>query len=182
MAEVRYARPGEPLAPPYAPGAFILTHGPVFVNKMIRFGEALRYRGDLRPYAYWSHAAVVVDEQGTLIQALTHGVSKGHISDYTAQPVAYVDVVQSEQDRTESVAFARQALGEGYGFLTIVAVALHALTGGRLVIGIDGTEICSGLVARCLERGPTIFTHHDPSNITPADLSRHFGVGRPLGW
>jgi hypothetical protein len=37
-------------------GDFLLTHGAAWTSRLIRFGEAIRYRGRNRLFAHWSHA------------------------------------------------------------------------------------------------------------------------------
>jgi hypothetical protein len=78
------------------------------------------------------------------------------------------------------VSFARESLGERFGWVTMASTAIHLATGGRLNISLDGTTICSGLVARCLERG-SLVNIRDPAQMMPADLARLFGVRAPDG-
>jgi hypothetical protein len=70
----------EPAHPPL-PGDFILTHGPDWISRLIRFGQGIRYRGSDRQYAYWNHAALIVGPD-ELIEALGHGVSRTTLSAY----------------------------------------------------------------------------------------------------
>jgi hypothetical protein len=65
-----------------------------------------------------------------------------------------------------------------YGYMTIVSIALSPITGGKLNIGYDGQMICSGLMARALERTTAIF-NRTPSHIMPADLAKFFSVEPP---
>ena len=78
-------------------------------------------------------------------------------------------------NRTHEVEFAQACLHNHYGWLTIVSIALSLLTGSKLGFGVDGQEICSALVARCLERTGEIFPT-DPWHIMPADLAKYYGV------
>jgi hypothetical protein len=52
------------------------------------------------------------------------------------------------------------------------------LTGCKFTFGVDGQVICSGLVARCLERTSIIFPGA-AGNVSPADLAKQFGVTPP---
>jgi uncharacterized protein YycO len=169
------ARPGE-----YDPGDFILTHGSAFYSKLIRFGQRLRFRGQNQKYAWWNHAAMIISETGDLIEALGPGVEKTHIDKYksTEYHLVRLGSLADRHDRQQVVAFAEWSLGEKYGWLTIVNIALALLFGGRFDFGIDGQTICSGLVARALERTNAIFDRA-PSNIMPADLARYFNVTPP---
>ncbi len=154
------------------PGDFLLTHAYAWTSRLIRFGESLRYRGSNRTFAYWSHAVAVVSADGEIVEALGSGVTGGNISKYTGTDYVYVRIQGSDPDRAEMAAFAREQIGWQYGFLTIASIVLSLLTTGRLRFGLSGTEICSGLVARMLERGTYIWV--DPSSIMPADLARFF--------
>jgi hypothetical protein len=44
---------------------------------------------------------------------------------------------------------------------------------------VDGTEICSGLVARGEERTRAIFSR-EPSHVMPADLAKYYDAPLPL--
>jgi len=86
---------------------------------------------------------------------------------------AWQDVI--DVNRTHEVEFAQACLHNHYGWLTIVSIALSLLTGSKLGFGVDGQEICSALVARCLERTGEIFPT-DPWHIMPADLAKYYDV------
>jgi uncharacterized protein YycO len=177
-AAERFA-PGEAAAPDaYAPGDFILTHGTAWTSWFIRFGQRIRFRGKDSRYAHWSHAALIVSGQGDVIEALGAGVQKRNIDVYKHTEYFVVRIDASPDDRNEEVAFAEYCLGESYGFLTIVSIALGLLTGAKFTFAFDGQTICSGLVARALERTTAIF-NRTPSHIMPADLAKFYGVEPP---
>jgi len=163
------------------PGDFALTRGHEWTGVMIRIGERLRYRGPNRRFAYWNHAALITDSNGGIIEALGSGVQAGNISKYT--PIDY-QVVRlenvSDEDREHEVAFAKDCLARNqkYGYLTILSIALSLLFGGRLGFGIDGQEICSGLVGRALERTGEVFAE-EPWHMMPADLAQAYQVEPP---
>ena len=81
-------------------------------------------------------------------------------------------------DRDQVVEFARYCRDHQYGYLTIVSLTLSLATGSRLSFGVDGQEICSGLVARALERAGEIFPE-EPWHATPAGLAKFYGVNPP---
>lgn len=172
--------PGESIQNP-KPGDFVLTRGHEWTSVMIRVGERLRYRGENRRFAYWNHSALFTDEKGGIIEALGSGVRAGNISKYT--PIDYkvvrLDSVPDEY-RQHEVAFAEHCVAKHaeYGYLTILSIALSLLFGGRLGFGIDGQEICSGLVSRALERTGEIF-EEDPWHMMPADLAQAYQVEPP---
>ncbi len=159
------------------PGDFLLTHAYAWTSRLIRFGERLRYRGKNRQFTYWSHAVAVVSPDGGIVEALGRGVTAGHISKYAGTDYVYVRIQSSPEDRTEMAAFGNAQVGQQYGFVTIASIALSLLTTGRLRFQLAGTEICSGLVARMLERGTYVWDV--PASIMPADLARFFNVHPP---
>ena len=161
-------------------GDFILTHGSDIFGHLIRVGQALRFHGEDRKYTYWNHAALIVDEQGTLIEALSQGVCQTNISHYTPAEYHLVRLgsTANDEDRAEAVRFARTAVGDRYGWLTIANIGLRLLTGGKLAFEMDGQFICSGLVARAMERTRAIF-NHNTEGIMPADLAKYYQVEPP---
>lgn len=165
-------------APEFQRGDFILTHGKAWTSRIIRFGQRLRFVGESRKYARWNHAAILVDDEGALVEALGAGVKRRHLSAYEGTEYHLVRISASDADRDQVVAFAEWSLEQPYAFVTIVSIALSLLTGAKFTFAFDGQQICSGLVARALERTDAIF-HRMPSHIMPADLAKYFGVEPP---
>jgi uncharacterized protein YycO len=162
----------------YNPADFILTHRSGVFSWLIRVGQRLRYRGQRAKYAHWSHAALVVDATGQIIEALGRGVTRSNISEYKNVEYHLVKLTTAiPPDRAHAVEFAAYCATahERYGWLTIVSIAFSFVTGSKLSFGIDGEQICSGLVARCLERAGEIFDQ-DPSHLPPAGLAEHWNV------
>jgi uncharacterized protein YycO len=160
------------------PGDFILTHGDEWTSKLIRFGQSLRYRGAAAKYTYWNHTALVVDSAGALVEALGTGVAKRSIHDYDPTQYTVVRIDASDEDRLEAATFATTSIGAEYGWLTIASLGLSLLTGGKFAFAFDGQLICSGLVARSLERTTAIFKH-DAARIMPAELAEIYAVEPP---
>jgi uncharacterized protein YycO len=159
-------------------GDFILTHGDEWTSKLIRFGQSLRFRGSSAKYTYWNHTALVVDATGTIVEALGTGVAKRSIHDYDPTQYTVVRIDASTEDRLEAATFATSSIGARYGWVTIVSIAFSLVTGGKFAFAIDGQLICSGLVARALERTTAIFKH-DPARIMPAELAAIYDVEPP---
>ena len=184
---VERCAPGEE-AVAYRPGDFVLTHGDAWTSKLIRFGQRLRIHGDDRKYTHWNHAAIIVSEDGALIEALGAGVMRTQLSKYEASEYHLVRIAADGDDRAQAVAFAEWAAGDTgdphggkrqrYGFLTLVSIAYTLVTGGKFTFGIDGQAICSGLVARAMERTGAIF-NRTPTHIMPADLAKYYAVEPP---
>ncbi|HEY7889850.1 MAG TPA: hypothetical protein VIC29_16640 [Steroidobacteraceae bacterium] len=176
----RYGPAEEAVPGEYAPGDFILTHSHGLFGRLIRIGESLRYWGADAKYARWNHAAMIVSADGRLIEALSQGVVRSHISKYKSTEYVVVhlnDEDADDRDRQQAVAYAGYCVREkeGYGWLTICNIGLALLTGCKFTFGVDGQVICSGLVARCLERTSVIFDGA-ASNVSPADLAKQFHV------
>lgn len=183
-AAIQRYGPGE-AATDGQPGDFILTHGGKLYDRLTQWAQSLRMHGGDRKYTRWNHAAILVDTHGAIIEADGKGVCLENLSKY--QPTEYylVHIDASQEDRAEEVSFARSCLGKPYGKVTICSIFLSLITGTTLAFGLDGTEICSGLVAQSLVRTNVIFDK-DPTHIMPADLAKYFKVeppakGTPIG-
>lgn len=170
------ARPGD-----YHPGDFILTHGNHISSKFIRFGQTIRFLGDDRKYTWWSHAALLRRANGDLIEAVNAGVIETNISRYKDTEYHLVhleDSLADPRDREQAVKFAEASVGQSYGFVAVASIALSLLTGAKFAFGYEGQQICSGLVARALERSSVIFDRSPPHTL-PADLAKLFKVEPP---
>lgn len=159
----------------FDPGDFILVKGKGMQGRLIKFGQQLRIHGADRKYVDWSHAALIVDRAGTLIEAVGKGVRQVPLDHYIDRHYRIYRIKASDEDREQVVAFARWALDEHaeYGPLTIVSIALSILTGSNLRFSIDGQFVCSGLVASALQRTGSIFSR-SATHIAPADLAKYF--------
>ncbi len=169
-----YFEPGE-AATEFDPGDFILVKGHGFQGWLIKFGQKARIHGADRKYVEWAHAALIVDREGTLIEAVGTGVRKKPLDYYTGRHYQIFRVKTSDENRAEAVAFARSVLDKNarYGLMTIMSIALSMLTGSKLTFFMDGQYVCSGLVASALERTGSIF-NRSAANITAADLAKYF--------
>lgn len=158
------------------PGDFLLLDaGTDIFSRLIRFGQRLRFGGANARYTRWNHAALFVDTNGSIIEALSSGVTLSNVVKYQPYDYVVVRIDASDADRLEAVNFAKACLNDGYGWLTIASIVLSVLTGSKFSFGYDGQEICSGLVARALERTNAIFPR-DGSHMMPADLARYYRV------
>jgi uncharacterized protein YycO len=139
----------------FSSGDFILTHSSSFYGWLIRFGQRLRFQGDDRKYCSWNHAAMIVSSNGDVVEALNAGVRRTHINAYASTEYTLVHLqpaLADHHDRSQVVAFANWCLGQPYDWFTIISIALSLVTGGKFTFGFEGQSICSGLVARGLER------------------------------
>lgn len=116
--------------------------------------------------------------EGDLIEAVGAGVVPSHLAKYDGVEYHLVRISASPEDRAQAVAFARASLQQGYGYATVVSIAISLATGAKFSFGFNGQQICSGLVARALERTSAIF-QQEPSHITPAELAKLYGAEPP---
>jgi hypothetical protein len=120
-------------------------------------------------------------QNGDLIEAINAGVIETNISRYKDTEYHLVhleDSLADAHDREQAVRFAEWSLGQEYGFVVVVSIGLSLLTGAKFAFGYEGQAICSGLVARALERSSVIF-NRSPSHTLPADLAKMFKVEPP---
>jgi uncharacterized protein YycO len=145
---------------------------------VIQFGQGLRFSGKDAPYTYWNHSALIVTADGAIIEALGPGVRRNTLAAYHGTQYTVVHIDASNEDRKEMVAFAEHWVGGQYDWATIVSITLSLLTGAKFSFGFAGQQICSGLVARALERTTAIFDQ-EPSHVMPAELAKMFAVTPP---
>ncbi len=180
VAAERYG-PGD-AAEGLATGDIVLTHGSYWTSRMIRFGQRLRFRGARQRFAHWNHVALVLDEEGNLGEALSDGVVRTKLSNYTGTEYHVVRVQCSDEDRTQIAAFATAVLDAPsrtrYGWLTIVSLFFTLTLGSKIVFGKVGTAICSGFACEALVRTGAIFPR-PPAYMMPADVAEYFGVAEP---
>lgn len=171
----------------WVPGDVILTHSPHgLFGHLIRFGEKLRYRSkEEEPYTWFNHAAIVVSpdpktDEPRLAEALGKGIEANLAAKYSPEWFAYIDIGATKDDRDQIVEFAERevALHAPYGALQIASIAGSLITSGRVTVGMDGSEICSALVAKAL-RGAGYWWERerrivDETYLTPADLAASF--------
>lgn len=157
-------------------GSFFLTHRSGPASRIIGLGERLRSK--TRPYAYWTHCGVFLNEQGDIVEALTAGVTKDNISVYKDIPYAIVHIQANDTDVVEMMQYLMYCIGEEYNWLEILAAGINMVTGSTISLGVDGHQICSALVASTMTRAGAIFDM-SADHITPADLGRYFNVPTP---
>ena len=160
-------------------GDFILTHHGKFAGAAIRWGQALRFHGAQRKYAYWNHAALVVSAEGDLVEALVRtGATRSHLDKYKSVEYTLVRTKAAPLDQAQIVYFADRIVGEPYGFLQDLSVFVNYATGNKLSFGHNGTIMCSALVASAQLRAGAYFDRDAPS-IAPADLALAYQVEKP---
>ncbi|MDE1868182.1 MAG: hypothetical protein KGI08_10805 [Thaumarchaeota archaeon] len=157
----------------YTAGDFILVRGTGLFDRLIQFGQSLRFS---KEQSKFNHTALIVASDGSLIEAIGGGVKLTNISKYPVDQFKIIHINASVEDRTEMISFAKSCLNDGYGFLNFICAAFCVLTGLKLIFGFSSTDICSGLIARALER-TSFIPRKDPIAYTPADLAKDFEKG-----
>src|SRR6188472_1650226 len=92
-----------PVAVIDTPLVLLLIRSTNWLGSLIRFFERVRFRRPTdRPFAYWSHAALVVTSGEHLIEVLHTGVVLRKIGKYRNQEYHYVYLDLSESDRSKA--------------------------------------------------------------------------------
>jgi uncharacterized protein YycO len=168
--------PGEE-ATRFDPGDFILTHRVRPMAALIRFAEKIRFRGPDSVYAHWSHVALVVAENGDLVQAETLGVERVPISKYQSKEYHLVRLGPGfgPEGRKRAVEYANAQVGQAFGFLALTGAAIFLLFGLHVRLMRRDHQICSGLVVRALLKGG-LLQDADPALMLPAHLAKIYDV------
>lgn len=159
----------------FIPGDFILVSTSGILAKCIRTGQFLRYHGKLRDYSHWNHAAIIVDTEGTVVEAAGRGVRYSNISEYKETEYYLVSTKLNKQSRDQAVAAAKSFVKDKYGWFTIISIMLQLITGIEFQFSFGNSVICSGVVAQSLWAGGIIFDSN-PYQMMPADLASAYDV------
>jgi hypothetical protein len=169
--------PAGTTAPDLRPGDFLLTgvKAQGIVSHIIKLGSWLR--GYDKLHRRFSHAVLILDQGGSIAEALADGVVVNHISRFHDDDYVIVHTDVDEHDTRQVLQFADAVVDARtqYGFVTFIGLGIYCLTGGQLCIQKAGTAICSGFVADALTRAGFIWDR-PPYSMMPADLAKHFGV------
>jgi hypothetical protein len=172
MAAVERYGPGEE-AKDFTPGDFILAHRHNLIAGLISQAEKRRFGGADAVYAHWTHAALVVAQDGSLVEAETTGVKRSPISRYRDDEYHLVRLGAAfdSGSRARAVAYATSQVGKGFGFLDMFGAALYLLFGWPLRLVRRNHLICSTLVVHALQQGGEA-GNLDPALTLPADLAK----------
>lgn len=143
------------------------------LGRLIQAGERARY-GD-SDFARWTHSALIVSEAGDICEAIEKGVALDNIEKYRGTDYLVVHVSASSDQRALACGFARTRVGDHYGIVNFVGLAVQALFGWNLSLHMDGQFICSGLVARATEKYIDAYPR-SPENMMPGDLAYFWGA------
>jgi len=165
----------------WTPGDFLMAHSESWHNKLIQWAQRQAARGAETRFAYWDHTALVVSGDGDMVEAIpSQGVTRSKAHQYLFSDYHVVHIQATDEARRRVVEYAEWAVDQGtrYGWWSVVGIACMMVSGGRFTFHIPGQEICSGVVARAMERAGALF-RTTPSHVTPADLARFYGVEPP---
>jgi uncharacterized protein YycO len=157
----------------FTPGDFILTHRHNPIAGLITVAERRRFRGADAVYAHWSHCALLVADDGSLVEAEDTGVRRSPISKYKADEYHLVRLGRAfdSRGRELAVGYANAQVGQAFGYFALFGAATFLLTGLPVQLIRRDHQICSGLVVRALQAGG-LLRDLDPSLTLPADLAK----------
>ncbi|HEV3047428.1 MAG TPA: hypothetical protein VGY13_08725 [Solirubrobacteraceae bacterium] len=149
------------------------------LGKLIQAGERVRFGNS--DFARWTHSTLIVSEGGEIVEAIESGVSEDNIEKYRGTDYMIVHVNASPEQRALACGFARSRVGERYGIVNFLGLALQCLFGVTLSVHLGGQYICSGLVARGTEKYIEGYPR-TPEDMMPGDLAYFWGAssGEPL--
>jgi hypothetical protein len=151
-------------------GDIVFVRGHGFVSSVIRWAQRRRYP---EKYACWTHVAIVLNNDGTVAEALTrHGLVQRNIFRDWNPDTEYeiVSPFSTYDMRCTMVELLRQMLSEreAYDWFDILSVGLSLMTGCRITFGLASHQICSGAAAVVLIAcGYPFF---NPSRVPPAGV------------
>lgn len=149
------------------------------LGKLIQAGERTRFGNT--DFARWTHSALIVSETGDIVEAIEKGVARNNIFKYRDTDYMIVHVTASDAQRELACGFADTRVGDKYGIVNFIALAVQALFGWTISFHVDSQFICSGLVSRATEKYITAYPR-SPENMMPGDLAYFWDAtsGEPL--
>jgi hypothetical protein len=156
-------------------GDVVLIRGPGWLGRLIRFGAWWRFREEFPRYGYWSHAALVINDAGHLLEVHVRGVALCGIEKYRDCDFCRVRLDLSAAARHEVANYARGCLGQRYDLWGAVLLAISVTLGDLFRVPDTGKPGCVSLIARALQRAGVTFDR-SPPEMMPADLAKKFGV------
>jgi uncharacterized protein YycO len=122
--------------------------------------------------SHWNHVALFT--AGGIVEALSSGVVLSPFFKYQNHPGAQTVRVDAP-DWPLAEAYALSRVGRRYNRTEIASQFCAQMLRSRFYFGIEGEDICSGLVGEALERAGLSFPV-DGERMTPGGLAAFFGV------
>jgi uncharacterized protein YycO len=158
------------------PGDLVLIRGTTWRSKVILFGERIRFRTpEDRPFAHWSHVALVTSSAGQLLEIGPAGVVVCSIERYRNHEYHYVHLDLSDRARRNAVNFAYSCLRQKYGTFSFLLLVLSVALRDTFKVPDRGEQGCVATIVRALQHAGVTFDQR-PTDMTPADLAKRFGV------
>jgi len=163
----------------YTPGDVILVNDYSgqgdLVGNLIYDAEMARHGA-----AHNTHSAVIVAEDGTIVEAMQNGVQRNPMH-YAPEQVTLVhfDVPYPDPRRAFAVRFAESCVGEAYGNVSWVGLFIQNLTGRNIMIHSNRTPICSELASRATECMTKAGWYFSPDDMEPDDIGVDMGLYPP---
>lgn len=88
-----------------------------FINTLIRKFTKSEY----------SHAFIVIDDHGTILEARPKGIGYGNISQYEGMPMQGSNTILTDEQRADIISAAKKYIGTPYGFMDILYIGLHTM-------------------------------------------------------
>lgn len=132
------------MTPTYRAGDIFVEHGTDLFSRIVQFGQRWRFP---QLESRWSHAGVIVGDDGTTVEAEANGVQQRKL---TPDRNVMVIAIEPQEARDQVAKFATSRLGDKYGWATIACLVLRLLPPDRLTFGVSGSLVCSGLVAEAM--------------------------------
>jgi hypothetical protein len=170
----------------YTPGDILLVRdysgqGDLIGNLILAGSTARHGQG------FATHSACIVSPQGDLIEALEQGVATSHISKYQGKETRIVQFPAAFGDarRLFAVRFWQSCVGQPYGNLGFVSLAVSILFGIKAGVDVNKMPICSQLASRPTESMTEQGWAWPPEEMMPDDIAVQMGVlpaGAPVGF
>ena len=158
-------------------GDVVLVRHSNLVAKAIRAFERIRVP---TPFCWTNHAAVVLTggPNAQIIQEGGNGSALASLANMVSESYTVTRFSAVQEQYEAGIDFLTATLGSGYGYLSIVADAVNALTGIELGLGAGNRMVCSTQTARYMERLGYI-PDRSPYAITPAHLAWALDIHEP---
>lgn len=132
----------------------------------------------------WTHSAVIVSEDGDLVEALEDGVDHTHISKYDGvqTKVIHLPIPADDPRRAYAVRYALAQVDESYGVIGFISLGVDLAFGLNTSLHVDRRPICSEICARATESATQAGYQYASERILPMDLDVYWGAahGDPL--
>lgn len=150
------------------------------VGNLIYDGEKSRHgRAD------WTHCVGIIGENGDIVEANYPNIVRDNISKYPADKVTVVHLPIPADDprRAYAVRFWLGTVGEDYGVIGFVGLAISLATGLNVLIHGNRMPICSEDCSRATESCTEDGYEYTSDAMMPQDLGVAWGIvpaGKPL--